>query len=285
MAQPSFVKEKIGAAPGQNLTVRFDIEADGTAPGTIQDDATGENFAFSLTRAAADSQGASIAPGVYTAWLPGDTNMPGTGYVVATVDKKGKAKLVGKLSDGQAFSDSSKLLGHHYVLDPLLYKNGKTYAGQLRSEVEITGGTTVGTEAEWFKDVVPGDPIYPNSVAKTLPLEGERFIVSGESGFNVIVSSLGSANVQLVLEGGNLPATQTIPISISEKKVTVGVTSLQQLSVKVDTKNGTFSGSFIHPASFKKTTFAGAFRKGQDEGRGSFPGLNIPGDVRITATP
>jgi autotransporter-associated beta strand protein len=280
----TLTKPKIGA-PGQNLTLTFDLQADGTAPGTVTDAATAETHAFSLTRAAADSEGLQILPGVYNAWLPSTATIPGTGYVSLSVNNKRKAKIVGRLGDGSAFSDSSSLFGHQFVLDPLLYKSGKTFAGQLRSEIEVTGGQTLGTEAEWFKDFVAGDPLFGNGIGETLDLQGEKLVAAGASGFSAIIAALGSPSVQLVLEGGNLAATQTVPITLSEKKVSVGVTTLQKLSVKLDSKKGLFSGSFVHPVSGKKTSFSGAFRVGQNEGRGSFAGVSTSGNVRITATP
>jgi hypothetical protein len=278
----TFVTQKI---TGGTLTLAFALNADGTAPGTIMDASTTETFAFTLTRAAADLEGSKIGPGVYTAWLPGDATLPGTGYVVATVDKKRNARFAGKLSDGQAFTDASKLLAHHYVLDPLLYKSGKTFSGQLRSEIQVTNGQTLGSEAEWFKAPVAGDAIYPGGVASTRVLEGEKFTASGASGYDAIIAALGSANVKLVLEGGNLPTTQVVALTLTSKKVTVGASTLPKLSVKLNAKQGLFSGTFTHPVSGAKTAFAGAFRKSQNEGRGQFPGVSIPGDVRITTTP
>jgi hypothetical protein len=117
----------------------------------ITDDATAPSYAFTLHRAVPDADGMQIEPGIYTAFLAPTAAVSGTGYVTMTISKKRSARMAGRTGDAEPFSDGSKLFGAHYVLDPLLYKHGKTFDGQLRSDFEVTGATTIAGGVEWFK--------------------------------------------------------------------------------------------------------------------------------------
>jgi autotransporter-associated beta strand protein len=276
-------KSKIGT--GSALTLSLQLDASGLLDAKVVDAATSKTYTGTLQRAVADPNGLAIpASSAFTATIDPvpAIGITGHGYAVITVGKKRDARVVGRTPDGEAFSDSSALFGSRWVLDPLLYKRKKTNAGQLRSEVVVQTGTTISSDAEWFKIPVPTDPLNAAGIAGESTIGGGKFALKGESGLAIMTAGFGSTAVLMTFSDGNLASPLTANIIMGPKKVTIGGSTLPGLKVKLSTKTGLFTGEFKHPVSGKKTTFAALYRNDVGEARGNFRGPTASGRLVIT---
>jgi hypothetical protein len=275
-------KPKLPKGSPGTVTFTLALGATDNATVSVLDSTVGTAFTGTLYPAGTASPGDLITAGTFTAFLDPDDTPPGFGYVTATVNKKRAAKFIGRTEDGQPFSDASPLYGSQWLLDPLLYKLGKGFGGQLRAMLEVTGGNTITATTDWTK--AAGTPGFdPAGFFRRPSLNGTRFSDASLPPNQVIFNLLGNAggNATLTFADGNLSAPVTAALKFSATGVTVTSTTLQKFKFKLNAKAGTFSGEFTHPVSGQKTTYAGSFERTIGEGRGSFRGTSAAGSARI----
>jgi hypothetical protein len=188
--------------------------------------------------------------------------LKGVGYAAVKVNTLGVAKLTGALPDGTRVS----------------------YGGPIWS----TGAWPIHFATKGRSGLVDGVPTFVAQTSDTHVLEGvvewlraDRsaklpLTVGGEpyakpAGKRPVAASGSASTTTISLEGGGLtsPILQTVTASASGAFLLQNV-GPQKLSVRVNSGNGTFSGSFLDLTAGEKRKFAGALLQTQSAGAGLF---------------
>jgi hypothetical protein len=131
---------------------------------------------FGLTRTMQDShEDFSWYLGKYTFLLNPNDEDPASptaiGYGALSVGNKGVIRLVGKLGDGTAFTQSSSLLGSGSgQIYTLLYSR----RGYISGNIDFESGDPTGNLA-WFKPVRNKDKLYAAGICAQVSMEGSWF--------------------------------------------------------------------------------------------------------------
>lgn len=218
--------------------------------------------------------------GQYTVVFPGHENSEtvpaGTGYATVQVDEKGKVKFKGELADGTKVSQSV-LLGRNGAWPLYLQLYG--YEGALAGWVHFTNqaASDVAGSAQWIKPKRASGPLYPDGFTNAVGVIGSLYFPLPPDG-----QILNWTNAQVVIGGGNLvtPLTNNITIGPGNQIVDLGG-QINNLTLKIQTKDGLFQGSFVPPGSGWSTKIAGALLQEQNRGAGFFPNDHVSGYVLI----
>ncbi len=213
--------------------------------------------------------------GNYTAVIPAisntDTTLPDApGYGTLTVSKTGAIHLAGKLGDGTTLSVHAQLHadGKTWTLFESIY-GGKTpgsVAGNMT--FESLADSNCDGEIDWIKQ----------PATKGIYLAG--FGIPVDLYAATYASPPITSGTGITFAGDDLSEPFADSLSISGKKVTVS--GANDVKVTLTTSTGLFSGSFLDPATNKKTSFSGAiYQKPQPTGFGLFIGVDQSGSVEI----
>lgn len=218
--------------------------------------------------------------GRYTMVFPGTddhfTVPGGDGYGVVSVDAAGKLKLTGALPDGTKLSHASVVntaaLWPFYLA---LYKKSGSAIGWLSFTNEPDAAPS--GLVSWIKPTQTSGAMYRPGFTNELSATGSRYLPPGKG-----TNMLSWTNGTLLATAGNLPASlsNTFVIGASHR-VTLAPGSVTKL--KLNSKDGRFSGSLRHTATGKSTSFNGVVLQSLEEGFGFFLGTNQSG--RVTLTP
>ncbi|HEY2083578.1 MAG TPA: S8 family serine peptidase [Verrucomicrobiae bacterium] len=206
--------------------------------------------------------------GHYTLIFPGtngDAQFPmGDGYGAATVSAAGKIRLTGSLADGTKLSESTTAtVTGEWPLYVSLYRGQGELLGWLL--FTNSGQESVAGDVSWIKNPISAK-FYPN-------------------GFNYGLSAIGSiynpamplsfANGVVILTGGNLASDLVSDVTVSG----FGATGANNLSLKLNARNGIFRGSVANPSNNATISFSGVFLQNLNFGSGYFLGTNQSGRV------
>ncbi len=194
----------------------------------------------------------------YTMVFPG-TSPAGDGYATVVVDKSGRVKMAGVLSDGAKLSQSAALseYGDWPVFVPL-YRNAGSLLGWLSLSTNLVTG-----DIAWLKSSASGTLISP---------VGELY---SPNAANVLSFSSGT----VALTGADLAAGLSGQFTLGSRgKVTPAV---KTLSLSFTLSSGLFRGT-IPDSSGKKISFNGVVLQSDNVGRGLFLHNNQSGEVQIT---
>jgi uncharacterized repeat protein (TIGR03803 family) len=163
-----------------------------------------------------------------------------------------------------------------------LYATG---TGSIQGTVLINGSDILTEQSlDWYKTTQPtssttrsyksGFPLH------TLEADGAKYLKPG-TGVNVLGLTGSTDNAQLVFTMGGLPSTITQIVSIPSTNVaTVNATNPNTVTLKLDTTNGKFSGTFIVPdavpANVRKVSFTGILLPYAQQGFGQFQLPELP---------
>ena len=189
--------------------------------------------------------------GSYTLVIPGyDANpsLPaGDGFGTVKVNSSGQVSFVGTLADGAKVSQSATVSGSGYwpLYLPLYSGNGS-----LMSWVAFASNTNSDLAGRliWLKQAVSTSKYYPAGFTN----ECEAFGSVYRSTYPV----LNLPNASLTFCGGGLASDITNSITIGSRNQ-VG-TPGKQLKLSFSASTGTFSGTFLDPASNRSLPFSGA---------------------------
>ena len=216
--------------------------------------------------------------GNYTLLLPGaddSANGPaGHGFAQLGVNSGGSVSFKGTLGDGSAAVQKVPLAANgQWPLYVGLYSGKGSVFGWLT--LFNTPTDAVIGPVLWTKPGGVKGPLHPPGFTNETETLGSRYVAPA-SGTRVL--DLTSAVV--VLDGGNLPATLTNTVILSERnQVMVDVPNAQKLSIALTVSSGSFKGSFVHPQTGKAATLKGVLLQKQNFSAGFFLGTNQSGRV------
>lgn len=198
----------------------------------------------------------------------------GDGYGSLTVDRKGVAKIVGKLADGSVVSYSNAVSkGHEWPVFMQLYGKRGFIAGAVTFDTTQPHTDAAGADLKWFKPAgLAGQKLYPDGwpAGITTDFLASKYLapVSPVTALGAGLPSGSGANVVITAaDGGFTIPTSNDAILDSTNKLNVtgptsGATGASGLKGAFSKRKGALSGSFTHPVSGKVVKFGGvAFQK------------------------
>ncbi len=294
------LQKTIVRANGQKpltVTLKQDFAA-ASITGTVSDPTFSSGFSATIAASAAS---ANVEAGRYTvAFEQGSTGATipaGAGYAVMIVSGNGGVALSGKLADGSAFSSNTFLKsdGSFAVYSPL-YSAVFPSAGSLVGQIELSD---TGSVVHWFKPARPADGRYKTGFAANLKAVVSAYAAPA-AGIRILSFSPTANNGKFAISGGGIPAAKAISKTITltaANKITVLANGAAAVSVTINPVNGTFTGSFINPATpaiHTPTPFQGILLQNVSDnnpadslglGLGFFVGPATSGAVKLSGLP
>ena len=216
--------------------------------------------------------------GSYTMLVAGGTNaalLPsGQGVTTLGISRGGSVSLKGNLADGAPAAQKVALAANgQFPLYQSLYRGKGSLLGW------VTFASTPSNDTPglllWTKKNGASSTFYPGGFTNEALTLGSRYVAPGR-GTNAVTFS----NSVVVLEGGNLAASLTNDVLLGAlHKVTVSTNSTNQLKFTVTASSGKTSGSFLNPATRKKSLLNGVLLQKQNLSGGYFLGTNQGGGV------
>lgn len=230
--------------------------------------------------------------------MPVVSDPRGQGSATLTIAANGTVKWTGTLPDGTKASQTAPLSkAYKWPLFVTPYKKGGVAIGEVAVADQI--GSHMNGTFDWQKLENVTDAYFANGFTRTgATVLGSRYATPAK---NVrIMSSFGSTpnnSGRAVFREGNLvngsvDRTFEKNVTLSPANlVTVTTPAADRLSLRFNTTNGTFTGSFVHPHSGKVTLINGVVFGASGEAYGSFfgslsagAGLQT-GQITITTQP
>ncbi len=208
--------------------------------------------------------------------MPGVNDPRGLGAGLLTIRSNGVVRWSGVLPDGTKASQSAPLSKNlTWPLYATPYKNGGVAIGT----VTVPTGSQMEGTFDWEKLENVNDKYSPSGFTRTgeallgslyaQPSQGTRILSSFDQSSGAGVASFREGN--LVNGTFDREFDKNITLSISNV-VTVVTPAGDQLKVKFNTHNGTFTGSFIHPQSGVLTQIRGVAFQSSGQAYGYFFG-------------
>jgi hypothetical protein len=262
--------------PDTEITLRFQLNATGNITGTAESkDGSSTDFSSQFTLEAQRSQG--LRAGLYTLHVQPDAtlNSPlGTGIASVRIGTSGLVSTTGKMADGSVFACGSGLHADQtFALYAGLYNGTSVKRGSVRGSIgfaSIALGDAQGT-LKWFKPVRSTDTLFPNGfnlsrtaiLARYNPPVSDSFALGFNAGKNNGLVTIDKGTFMAINQLFTLTPTNTTPMALPNTSKAV---------LKLNAKNGIYSGTFVHPTSKKVTPFSGALIQQNATGRGYFTG-------------
>ncbi|MEA3208023.1 MAG: hypothetical protein QOE70_1080 [Chthoniobacter sp.] len=306
---------RFGAAETATLTLSRQPAADATlalkldlAPGTdklhgtITDSATSKVAIVDADRALYSSTNLPPAALVasYTLIFQAD-NVPATqadrdlathplgdGWATIKVDKKGVAKLVGVLADGQPVSFTAPLSKtNQWPFFAQLYDKGGSISQKVQFNAALPTVPVDGLDANWFKPAnAPGETYYTAGwpAGITVDLLGARYV-----GAPVLPGLNATGDAKISFADGDLPVNpvnrtlgDNIQIDPATNKAAVAGANPSAIKITVAAKTGIFSGTFLPTGAAAANAFKGVFvQRATPFAAGFFSGATKTGAVSI----
>jgi len=190
------------------------------------------------------------------------------------MDAAGRLSVTGKLPDGQAFSHAASLAASGaWPLYAHLY-SGK---GLIIDWIYFTEPFGISeSRGTWIRPAISGARYYASGFTNILVVSGSRYnYVRG-------TRVLDATNAMVVLTAGNLvePATNYVVVNTNGQFITTN-----GLKLKVNTTNGSFSGTVTLPPNGRTVSIPGVVLQNSTNGLGYFLDTNRAGRVLIAPVP
>ncbi len=221
----------------------------------------------------------------YTLLLPANTSntvheVPlGDGFGTVLIKAPGAVTLAGYTGDGQKFKQKSFIskFGTWAMYAPLYNGLGAIFGWVTHTNV--VGVSDLDGPWHWRKPPGAG-PVTPAG------FEDNIFVVGAEytppiPGRAVLTVSNRLDNVQVILGEGNLPGPLVTLVTLTPDNKVVST----NLTMKIVTPTGLFTGKFTHPVTGAAVPFRGAFLQKQNFGAGFFLGADQSGFVNFEPAP
>lgn len=209
----------------------------------------------------------------------------GTGSATMNIDATGKVSWTGRLPDGTSVKQTVPLTKDGtWPLFLNLYKKRGVMLGQVAHIATMT--SDLGGSLDWLRPGESRAKLFPAGfIVNSLAMVGSNYVPPPPGARVLSTLTAAVPNTVTKLDSGNLltPITQQITID-SENTVTVTGANTNKLALRINTTNGSFSGSFVHPVSNKRVNLNGIFFQKTNLGYGSFIGSSIKGAVIQTGT-
>lgn len=205
--------------------------------------------------------------GKYTLVFPGTNGrgLPqGDSYGTATVSTSGAINLVGSLADGTKFSQSSfATAGGNWPFYTSLYSG----QGQLLGWMVFsnTAPETIAGNMDWIKSA--GARFFPNGFDFPTSAMG--------AAYSSTAPVIGFNNGVVILSGGALSVSITNNVSVNGSSIVDSGGG--KLTMKLNSSNGSLSGSVVDPLTGSTIPFNGVFLQNPGEGLGYFLGNDQSG--------
>ena len=263
------------ALPSLALALELDTQA-GAISGTVTMGTNAPSALVAFRNPFSARLNPALNAGFYNVALP-STNYPalappGDGFLPLTITTAGRVSGRGVLADGTPWSVVSATSADAWV--PVyvpLYSGAGSIFGWL--SVTNTGANDVTGVLWWKKPGGLRGAIHPAGITNRMDTLGSLF-VRGTNGTPL----LNLTNDVVILSGGNLADSITIPISLGGNNKITGSNSL---TLTLSTAKGALTGSFIDPATAKKRTVKGVVLPNQNQARGFFLGVDEGGGVYV----
>jgi hypothetical protein len=209
----------------------------------------------------------------YTMTIPGvsgsDQLPGGDSYATVAVDKSGKIKLTGSLSDNTRITQSVALSKNgDWPFGIALYGNLGLIIGWLNISNGIAG------DVVWLKPNLPTAKFYPAGFSLATAAAGLPYQPPA-TGTGV----LNFTNGMIVFNGGGLVDNITNVVAIDSRNKVTNLSS-NRLSLTFKSATGTFSGRVTIPNSTQSLSYGGVLL--QDSAQGFFLGTDQSGEVLVT---
>lgn len=218
-------------------------------------------------------------------------NVPlGNGYLTFNITKVGKVRVVGRLSDNQAFTAAAFLAADGtFPIYNGIYRNILNQRGSLGGLVTLEdpaalppgGHLAASSTLRWYKPAQPSG-LYAAGFTADVDLTGSRY---GKPIAGSRVFPVDNIHGQVVVRitNGNLatPVTATFIWGTNNKLVATGPNPAN-VQVRVSPANGAMTGSFVHPVAGKKRAFRGVVTQRQEFGSALFVGTTDTGTVILS---
>lgn len=198
--------------------------------------------------------------GKYTLLLPASSvagSPAGTGFGKVTVGATGSVSIQGKLGDGTAYSQSTRLTaGAVWPLYISLYSTTGSIGGWLG--LEAKPDTDLDGELDWFKLPIPAAKVkattlYPTGISSALAVQGARY-TPPTSGAPAIALPEATNQATIAWSGNTAPP---LLVTWAKNNKVVPPTGTR-FSFSLTASTGFFSGSYTFPGETKATKFFGA---------------------------
>ncbi len=202
---------------------------------------------------------ANITPGKYTVHIPatgdGATSPGGSGYALATLDKTGSLKLIGKTPGSTAFTLSAQIRSDHSLefLIPLYKAPKGTADGTLTFATANTNAFEGTLRIAKPPQLKPGKQTYPLGFTSTFNIIGSTY-TPPKKGTSALTESTISTDKKCLL---GTPVI-TIPVTVSNADILTPKTpGTENLKAKFTRSNGKIIGTFTDPDTLSKRRFEG----------------------------
>lgn len=219
--------------------------------------------------------------GQYTLAFPGtdtpDIEPAGDGYATIAVSSLGSTSLSGKLADGTPVAEKASIQQNGlFPLFESLYSGKGLLLGWVdfsnQPQSDVSGLLT------WIAPSSAGQQINPAGFTNQLQATGSRYQ------FNPANPILNMTTGMVSFAYGNLPQSFTNQIRLTTNN-TIANLSSNQLSCKITTSSGQFSGSVTIPGTKQTVSFVGVLLQKQNMATGFFLGTNQSGSVLLGPQP
>jgi hypothetical protein len=277
-----------GAAPGPVYTVSMLMDFTGAdkLSGTISNNAESWSGSLMAYRAAFGGKAqATNYEGSYAVAINGaydaTTAPPGYSYAMATIDSSGDVSVLnGTMADGSTFTANGAISKTGVWPMYSLLDSGK---GAVLAWVKFPRRSAAlqaaAGEALWTETAGANGMYYTNGF--TLFTNQLSLLVNPYSLPPKGTGILRTTNYTVDLFGGNLSNTIAIKAKINGNDVVTPAANTNALSLTLTPTNGTFSGSFINPATRMTNALQGILLPESNTGYGYFLGTNETGGVII----
>ena len=269
----------------------------GGAASTYSITGTVDGAAFTAWHAANPDQNV-LEAGKYTILLSatanGGSTPHGSGFATLTVSKNGGIIMAGKLPDGTAFSASALLLGgsneNQFMIDtPLSYpsvsKKGDkgSLAGTL-TFMKQTGTSGLNGTLTWNKPPQSKGP-WAAAIDTTLNVIGS-FYQPPANGQRVLEFSNVEGNGEFIAQDGGSVWSGTDIVTLSAANTIAPLPGgTDKLSLRMNTSNGTVTGSFVPPGGTAPVSVNGVIFQIQNIASGFFLSGTESGKFDVGANP
>jgi len=210
---------------------------------------------------------------LYTIALAPATNGSGWGALTGRLKSQGRMTVTGTLGDGTKISQSTltSTNGDFPLFLPL--SRGK---GMLLGWLALAGDTPRGEHILWMRPSETAGLSTSNAFTVMPEVFGSLY-TAPRAGANLLSLTTG---VLVFSRGNALTTALTNSFALAKNKIRFS-TNPDQLALKLNLANGTFSGTFLAPGTVKKTPFVGVVLQQYNQGVGNFRDADKSGEVLL----
>lgn len=205
----------------------------------------------------------------------------GDGVGALTISKTGGVKLKGKLADGTGYATSSFLLAGDTVPFYLPLYGGKGLLSGTATARSLASSDFDGSSFDWFRPAIV-KLVHPGwATGITVDFIATKILPKMPPLFPTLAATDADGNAAVDLTDATL-GTKAVNIDV-KNKILILTPAADKLKASVSVSKGTWSGSFISPATGKAVKYSGVILRKAGYGTGYYLD-GVPGG-RVSLTP